>query len=81
MEIMAFLVSIIAGVLSFFKVTRLPAFVFATFGIILTMIAAYQKGKAEKSKEEVKPSKALEVGSIINSGAVCLTYIALILIR
>ncbi len=80
MEIIAFLVSVLAGVLSFFKVTRLPAFVFAVFGIILAMIATYQKSKVEKSKAEVKPSKAFEVGSIINSGAVCLTYIALLLI-
>ena len=74
MGLLAFIISVIAGILSFFKVTRLPAFVVAIFAIIFAMVATYQKSKVEGKK----PSQALEVGSVINSGAVCLAYLTLL---
>ncbi len=74
MELLAFIISVIAGILSFFKVTRLPAFIVAIFGIIFAIVATYQKSK-QKEKQQ---SQALEVGSVINSGAVCLAYLTLL---
>ena len=80
MDWIAFLISVIAGILSFFKETRLPAFIIAIFGIIFAMIATYQKSKTKGELEDKQQSRALEIGSVINSAAVCLTYLTLLII-
>lgn len=74
----SFILSIIAAIMSFFEVVRLPAFIFAIFGIIFGIVAGYQK---EKTKDETKKtSMAVEIGSIIISGAVCISYLVLLYI-
>ena len=78
MGLLAFSISVIAGILSLFKATRLPAFVVAIFAIIFAMVATYQNSKKSSADEGKQDSRAFEVGSVINSGAVCLSYLILL---
>lgn len=72
----AFTLSIIAAIMSFFSVLRLPSFVIAIFGIIFSTVAGYQKEK--KQDTDKKQSMAVEIGAIIISGAVCVSYLILL---
>ena len=78
MGLLAFTISVISGILSLFKATRLPAFIVAIFAIIFAVVATYQNGKKSSTEENKQNSKAFEVGSVINSGAVCLSYLILL---
>ena len=74
---LAFIISIVAAVLSFFEATKLPSFIIAIFGVIFAIVAGYESAK--KGKEAAnKDEKALRVGAAINSGAVCLSYLILL---
>ncbi|MCI9177512.1 MAG: hypothetical protein HFJ28_02815 [Clostridia bacterium] len=78
--ITAFTLSIIAAIMSFFEIVRLPSFIVAIFGIIFGVVAGYQKEKKE-GEEKKKISQAMEIGSIIISGAVCVAYLVLLYIK
>ena len=78
--IMAFVISIVSTVMIFIPSVRLPAFVIAILGIIFGVIGGYEKEKEQKEKSKKKDSNALEIGSIIISGAVCLSYLVLLYI-
>lgn len=73
----AFTISIIAAIMSFFSVLRLPSFVIAIFGIIFATAAGYQKEK-KQNKDDKKQSMAVEIGTIIISGAVCISYLIIL---
>jgi len=72
--VLAFAVSIIGVMMSFFDNIKLPAFIVAIMGIIIAVISAYYKDKKEGEKGAKKDSRALEVGAIILAGATCVTY-------
>ncbi len=79
MGLLSFTISVVAAIMSFFKVTRLPAFAVAIVGIIYAMVTWYQKSKNEnQEKTDSKASQALEVGAVIISGIVCVTYLVLL---
>ena len=79
MGLLSFTISVVAAIMSFFKVTRLPAFAVAIVGIIYAMVTWYQKSKnANQEKTDSKASQALEVGAVIISGIVCVTYLVLL---
>lgn len=80
MSIIACVLSLIAAAMSFFEITRLPSFIIAIFGIIFGVVSGYQKEKTVEGKETTKKSVALEVGAIIVSGAVCVSYLVLLCI-
>ena len=73
MGVLSFVISIVAAILSAFKVTRLPAFLIAIFGVIFGAVAGYQK-----DKEKSKLTRAFEIGAVIISGAVCVLYLVLL---
>lgn len=73
MSIIAATLSVIAAIMSFTESLRIIAFILAIFGIIFGVVSGYQKEK-EKDKEK-KKSMAIEIGSIIICGAVCISYL------
>lgn len=79
--IMAFAVSIAAVIMSFFSNLALPSFVIAILGIIIAVISTYYKDKREMADGATKDSRALEVGSIIISGAACVSYFVLLIVK
>ena len=83
MGLLSFSISVVAAIMSFFKVTRLPAFIVAIVGIIYAIVTGYQKTnnkdkKPEEKESKTKQSEALEVGAAIISGVVCVIYLALL---
>ena len=73
--ILSFAVSIVAVILSFFADMRLASFAMAILAIIIATISAYYKDKKEsKDANAKKDSRALEVGSVIISGAAAVSY-------
>jgi len=79
--IMAFVISIVSTVMIFIPSVRLPAFVIAILGIVFGVIGGYEKDNEEKEQKEKakkKDPRALEIGAIIISGAVCLSYLILL---
>lgn len=78
--LIAFAVSIIGSLMSFFDSVKLPSFIIAILGIIIAVISAYYKDKKELKDETKKDSRALEVGAIIISGATCVSYYVFLLI-
>ncbi len=78
--IAAFAVSIIAVIMSYFAQVRLASFAIAILGIIIAVLSAYSKDKKESVEGAKKDSRALEVGSIIISGAACVSYYIYLLI-
>lgn len=78
--VLAFAVSIVAVIMSFFAEIRLPSFIIAILGIIIAVISAYYKDKKETGEKAKKDSRALEVGSIIIAGATCVSYFVYLII-
>ena len=79
--LVAFIVSIIGSLMSFFDSAKFPSFIIAIIGIIIAVISAYYKDKKEmKDTTTQKDSRALEVGAIILSGATCVSYYVFLLI-
>lgn len=78
MSIIVAALSIIAAIMSFTESLRIIAFVLAIFGIIFAVVSGYQKEK-EQNKEK-KKSMAIEIGSILVAGAVCISYLILLCI-
>ena len=78
MGLLAFIISIAAAIMSFFEITRLPAFIVGIVGVIYAAVTGYQKSKKKEEKTESKTSEALEVGAAIISGVVCFTYLVLL---
>ena len=72
--VIAFGISIIGVMMSFFDSVRLPAFIIAIVGIIVSVLSAYNKDQKELKDPSKKDSRALEVGAIILAGATCVTY-------
>ncbi len=82
MGLLAFVISVVAAIMSFFQATKLPSFIIAIFGVIFAAVSGYQNSKkqeqAEKKGINKKDEQALGVGAAINSGAVCLSYLILL---
>ena len=72
--IIAFVVSIIAVIMSFFSQLLLASFTIAMMGIIIAITSVYDKDSIEAKEGSRKESRALEVGSIIISAAAILSY-------
>ena len=72
--IIAFGVSIIAVIMSFFSQLLLASFTIAMMGIIIAITSVYDKDSIEAKEGSRKESRALEVGSIIISAAAILSY-------
>lgn len=72
--VISFGISIIGVMMSFFDNIRLPAFIIAIVGIIVSVLSAYYKDEKELKDPSKKDSRALEVGAIILSGATCVVY-------
>lgn len=78
--VISFGISIIGVMMSFFDNLRLPAFIVAIAGIIVSVLSAYYKDEKELKDPTKKDSRALEVGAIILAGATCITYFVNLLI-
>lgn len=72
--IIAFGVSIIAVIMSFFPQLLLASFAIAMIGIIIAITSAYDKDSIEAKEGSQKESRALEIGSIVISAAAILCY-------
>ena len=73
--VLSFAVSIVAVILSFFTNMRHVSFIISILAIIIAVISAYYKDKKEsKDVNTKKDSRALEIGSIIISGAAAVSY-------
>ncbi len=79
--LLSFIVGIVGVIMSFFADFRLPSYAIAILAIIIAVISAYYKDKKENSdKDAKKDSRALEVGAVIISGAVCVSYYVFLII-
>lgn len=79
--IIAIVLSIIAGIMCIFEITRLPAFIIAIMGTIFGIISGYSKEQKEIKEVKIKKqSLALEIGAIIISVAVCVSYLIILLL-
>lgn len=78
--ICAFIIGIVSAIMSFFSALRLPSFLIAILGIIIGIISAYDKDVVEKKENASKDSRALEIGTIIISGASALSYYGFLII-
>ena len=72
--VISFGISVIGVMMSFFDNIRLPAFIIAIVGIIVSVLSTYYKDEKELKDPSKKDSRALEVGAIILAGATCVTY-------
>ena len=72
--VIAFGVSIIAVIMSFFPQLLLSSFAIAIIGIIIAVTSAYDKDSTEAKEGTKKESRALEIGSIIISAAAIFSY-------
>lgn len=82
--LLAFIVSIVAVVMSFFDGLVLASFALSILGIIMAVISGYDKDTVEKAQKEEKTkkeSRALEIGAIIISGAAILSYYVFLIIN
>lgn len=71
--VFSFVVSIVSAIMALFSSLQLPSFAIAMLGIILAVISTYDKDTTETENKN-KSSKALEMGSIVISGAAILSY-------
>lgn len=82
--LLAFIVSIVSVVMSFFEGLGLASFALSILGIIMAVISGYDKDAVEKSQKKEnnsKESRALEIGAIIISGASILSYYVFLIIN
>lgn len=75
--IVAFVVSIVAAIMSFYSQLTIPSFAVAILAAIIAVVSAWDKSTSSKDKKEEtkgKESRALEVGSVIISAATSLSF-------
>lgn len=72
--VIAFGVSIVAVIMSFFQNLMLASFAIAIIGIIIAVTSAYDKDTTEAKEGAKKESRALEIGSIVISAAAIFSY-------
>ncbi len=72
--LIAFGVSIVAVIMSFFSDLMLASFAIAMVAIIIAIISAYDKDTVESKEGAKKASRALELGAIIISIAAIFSY-------
>lgn len=75
--IVAFVVSIVAAIMSFYSQLTIPSFAVAILAAIIAVVSAWDKSTSSKDKKEEtkgKESRALEVGSVVISAATSLGF-------
>ncbi len=75
--IVAFVVSIVAAIMSFYSQLTIPSFAVAILAAIIAVVSAWDKSTSSKDKKEKtkgKESRALEVGSVVISAATSLSF-------
>lgn len=75
--IVAFVVSIVAAIMSFYSQLTIPSFAVAILAAIIAVVSAWDKSTSSKDKKEEtkgKESRALEVGSVVISAATSLSF-------
>ena len=75
--IVAFVVSIVAAIMSFYSQQTIPSFAVAILAAIIAVVSAWDKSTSSKDKKEEtkgKESRALEVGSVVISAATSLSF-------
>ncbi len=75
--IVAFVVSIVAAIMSFYSQLTIPSFAVAILAAIIAVVSAWEKSTSSKDKKEEtkgKESRALEVGSVVISAATSLSF-------
>ena len=75
--IIAFVVSIVAAIMSFYSQLTIPSFAVAILAAIIAVVSAWDKSTSSKDKKEAtkgKESRALEVGSVVISAATSLSF-------
>lgn len=75
--IVAFVVSIVAAIMSFYSQLTIPSFAVAILAAIIALVSAWDKSTSSKDKKEEtkgKESRALEVGSVVISAATSLSF-------
>lgn len=81
--IVAFVVSIVAAIMSFYSQLTLPSFAVAILAAVIAVVSAWDKSTSSKDKKEEtkgKESRALEVGSVVISAATSLSFFVFTLI-
>lgn len=75
--IVAFVVSIVAAIMSFYSQLTIPSFAVAILAAIIAVVSAWDKSTSSKDKKEEtkgKESRALEVVSVVISAATSLSF-------
>ena len=75
--IVAFVVSIVAAIMSFQSQLTRPSFAVAILAAIIAVVSAWDKSTSSKDKKEEtkgKESRAFEVGSVVISAATSLSF-------
>lgn len=75
--IVAFVVSIVVAIMSFYSQLTIPSFAVAILAAIIAVVSAWDKSTSSKDKKEEtkgKESRALEVGSVVISAATSLSF-------
>ena len=75
--IVAFVVRIVAAIMSFYSQLTIPSFAVAILAAIIAVVSAWDKSTSSKDKKEEtkgKESRALEVGSVVISAATSLSF-------
>lgn len=75
--IVAFVVSIVTAIMSFYSQLTIPSFAVAILAAIIAVVSAWDKSTSSKDKKEEtkgKESRALEVGSVVISAATSLSF-------
>lgn len=75
--IVAFVVTIVAAIMSFYSQLTIPSFAVAILAAIIAVVSAWDKSTSSKDKKEEtkgKESRALEVGSVVISAATSLSF-------
>ena len=75
--IVAFVVSIVAAIMSFYSQLTIPSFAVAILAAIIAVVSAWDKSTSSKDKKEEtkgKESRAFEVGSVVISAATSLSF-------
>lgn len=75
--IVAFVVSTVAAIMSFYSQLTIPSFAVAILAAIIAVVSAWDKSTSSKDKKEEtkgKESRALEVGSVVISAATSLSF-------
>lgn len=81
--IVAFVVSIVAAIMSFYSQLTLPSFAVAILSIVIAVVSAWDKSTLSKDKKEEtkgKESRALEIGSVVISAATSLSFFVFTLV-